>query len=92
VPIKPVVVKPRPARVEPLNVALLTIGVLLEYAGSILKRPNAPPNKNVPVPETLDPKEITESLKVVVPVSPYPKLSKSKPVQIVAGLGTLAPE
>ena len=37
VPIKPVVVKPRPARVEPLNVALLTIGVLLEYAGSILK-------------------------------------------------------
>jgi hypothetical protein len=28
VPIRPVVVKPRPRRVVPLNVALLTIGVL----------------------------------------------------------------
>jgi hypothetical protein len=37
VPIRPVVVKPRLARVCPLNVALLTIGVVETYVESIAK-------------------------------------------------------
>ena len=42
VPIRPVVVKPRLARVWPLNVALLTIGVAETYDGSIKNIKAAP--------------------------------------------------
>ena len=53
VPIRPVVVKPRVARVVPLKVALLTIGVLKTYVGSISNALTSPSNK-VFKPETLE--------------------------------------
>jgi hypothetical protein len=53
VPIRPVVVKPRPASVVPLNVALLTIGVVETYVETIAKELTMPTNI-VLIPETLD--------------------------------------
>ena len=52
VPIKPVVVKPRPARVVPLNVALLTIGEPETYAESMIIYLNVP-KKEATIPEAL---------------------------------------
>jgi hypothetical protein len=63
VPIGPVVVKPRPARVVPLNVALLTIGDPETYAESMMMKFNVP-KKEVPIPETLDAVAPTVPLKV----------------------------
>ena len=68
VPIRPVVVKPRPARVVPLNVALLTIEVLEVYEESIEKKFDNP-FKRVVKPVTLEAGPITaDPLKLLGPV------------------------
>ena len=58
VPIRPVVVKPSFARVVPLNVALLTIGVFETYVESSINALTAA-KKEAVIPETLDAGMIT---------------------------------
>ena len=53
VPIRPVVVKPRPARVVLVKVALLTMGVFETYVESIINSPSIP-LKATSSPERLD--------------------------------------
>ena len=84
VPIRPVVVKPRPARVLPLNVALLTIEVLEVYEESIEKRFDNP-FKRVVKPVTLEAGPIkADPLKLLGPVIVKRGDKRPGPVQIVA--------
>jgi len=83
VPIRPVVVKPRPARVLPLNVALLTIEVLEVYEESIEKRFDNP-FKRVVNPVTLEAAAKADPLKLLGPVIVKRGDKRPGPVQIVA--------
>ncbi len=67
VPIRPVVVKPRLARVLSLKVALLTTDVFDTYAGPIVNIPSSPLKVAV-IPDLLSAGALTDPLKEAGPV------------------------
>ena len=88
VPIRPVVVKPRPARVVLLKVALLKTGVFETYAGPIINNPS-PPAKDAVIPETLSAEALTDPLNKAGPVMLYKSTERSGPLQIIASLESI---
>lgn len=91
VPIRPVVVKPSFARVVPLNVALLTIGVFETYVESITN-PLTAAKKEAVIPETLDAGTITTvPLKDAGPKIPYCGKMLLGPLQTTAKSDLIAP-
>ena len=90
VPIRPVVVKPRLARVLPLKVALLTTGVFDTYAGPIINIPKSPV-KDAVIPEMLSAGALTDPLKKAGPMMLYASKVRSGPLQIIAALDSIYP-